>query len=93
PYYPYASQKEWELVRFLLTCGLSVAAINEFLGLDIEIGLSFRTAKDLRSHAEILPAGPRWTSKPMSTTTPTKKPTTLYHRNPLECMESLMRSP
>ncbi|KAF9527842.1 hypothetical protein CPB83DRAFT_869722 [Crepidotus variabilis] len=94
-YYPYASQKEWELVRFLLTCGLSIAAINEFLGLEIikDIGLSFRTAKDLRSRAEILPAGPRWVSKPVSPTTPTKKPTVLYHRNPLECIESLMRSP
>ncbi|KAF9528315.1 hypothetical protein CPB83DRAFT_767151 [Crepidotus variabilis] len=95
PYYPFASQKEWELARFLLTSGLSIAAINEFLGLEMikGLGLSFRTAKDLRSRAEILPSGPRWVSQPMSTSTPTKKPVALYHRNALECLESLLRSP
>ena len=32
-YYPFANRPEWELVEYLLTSGLSMAAINRFLSL------------------------------------------------------------
>jgi hypothetical protein len=57
------------------------------------IRLSFRTAKDLRNRAEILPSGPRWQSVPMETPVPATHRIDLFYRNPLECLESLMRSP
>jgi Plavaka transposase len=57
------------------------------------MNLSFHTAKDLRSRIEILPKGPEWKATPWSTTYPTKKPLTLYYRDPLECLQSLLSNP
>ena len=34
-YYPWASRPEWELASFLLHSSLSMAAINQFLSLDL----------------------------------------------------------
>lgn len=34
-YYPWASRPEWELASFLLRSSLSVAAINQFLSLNL----------------------------------------------------------
>jgi len=55
--------------------------------------LSFRTAKELRGRAEMLPAGPEWRCKPWETTHPTKGAVKLFYRDPLECIESLLTSP
>lgn len=57
------------------------------------VNLSFRTVKDLRNRAEILPSGPRWKSIAMETPVPATKQTILFHRNSLECLEALLRSP
>lgn len=35
PYYPFASQLEWEMASYLLKSGLSMAATNEFLKLQL----------------------------------------------------------
>ncbi|KAF9455600.1 hypothetical protein BDZ94DRAFT_1362207, partial [Collybia nuda] len=61
-YYPFASQEEWELASYLLRSGLSMAAIDKFLSLYLikKSGLSFRTARELRGRAEMLPSGPEW---------------------------------
>ncbi|KJA23491.1 hypothetical protein HYPSUDRAFT_66180 [Hypholoma sublateritium FD-334 SS-4] len=95
PYYPFASRDEWEFASYLLRSSLSMAAIDKLLRLELtkRMGLSFRTAKDLRSRAEILPAGPQWSSKPMKTIYPTKNSIMLYYRDPLQCIQSLMHSP
>lgn len=55
--------------------------------------LSFRTAKGLRGKAELLPKGPQWRAKPLKTVQPTKRPISLYYRDPLECLQSLFHSP
>lgn len=56
--------------------------------------LSFSTATDLRSRVEILPKGPAWKSKIWKTIAPTKQKTvTLFYRDPLECLQSLMHHP
>lgn len=58
-----------------------------------KIGLSFRSAKDLRSRAEMLPSGPPWMCKELQTEYPTKNKIYLYYRDPVECLRSLLRSP
>jgi hypothetical protein len=35
PYYPFASQPEWEMVSYLLKSGLSMTATDEFLKLQL----------------------------------------------------------
>ncbi|KJA12854.1 hypothetical protein HYPSUDRAFT_152210 [Hypholoma sublateritium FD-334 SS-4] len=94
-YYPFASRDEWEFASYLLRSSLSMAAIDKLLKLELikGMGLSFRTAKDLRCRAEILPAGPQWSSRPMKTVYPTKNKIVLYYRDPLQCIQSLMHSP
>ncbi|KAF8971462.1 hypothetical protein BDZ97DRAFT_1913940 [Flammula alnicola] len=68
-YYPFASRDKWEFASYLLRSSLSMAAIDQLLRLELikGLGLSFRTAKDLRSRAEILPGGPQWKSKAWKT--------------------------
>ena len=58
-----------------------------------KLGLSFRSAKDLRSRAEMLPSGPQWMCKELQTEYPTKNKLYLYYRDPIECLKSLLRSP
>jgi hypothetical protein len=57
--------------------------------------LSFGTAKKLRGLAELLPKGPVWQCKVLKTVTvhPTKKKLTLFYRDPLECIQSILHSP
>ena len=57
------------------------------------MGLSFKTAKDLRSRVELLPSAPRWSFQLVPTTHETKNPVHLYFRDPLECVESLFNNP
>ena len=37
--------------------------------------------------------GPEWQCKPWTTAHPTKKNLTLFYRNPLECIQSILHSP
>ncbi|KAG6371382.1 hypothetical protein JVT61DRAFT_9598 [Boletus reticuloceps] len=69
--------------------------INEFLSLRMmkQMSLSFQTAKDLRTQAELLPSGPRWKFEVVPTTHPTKQPVHLYYCDALECIESLFNHP
>ncbi|KAG1776905.1 hypothetical protein EV702DRAFT_1045915 [Suillus placidus] len=94
-YYPFASCQDWELGSFLLCSSLSMAAIDEFLGLELvkALPLSFRTAKELRGCAELLPPVPKWQYHIISTTHPTKQPLHFYWRDPLDCIESLFSHP
>ncbi|PPQ98093.1 hypothetical protein CVT26_003263 [Gymnopilus dilepis] len=95
PYYPFASQEEWELAAFLLRSNLSMAAIEKFLDLKLiqNLGLSFHSAKDLCNRAEMLPTGPAWKSMPITPLYPTKNPLTLFFRDPLECLQALLHNP
>ncbi|CAA7259005.1 unnamed protein product [Cyclocybe aegerita] len=72
-----------------------MAAIDEYLKLELTKGihLSFQSAKDLRNRIEILPSGPKWKSRTLAPKHPTKNPIVLYHRDPIECVQSLLRSP
>jgi len=55
--------------------------------------LSFRSAKELRGRAEMLPPGPQWQVRKMKTSHPTKRPVRLYYHDPIECLQALFRSP
>ncbi|KAG1775072.1 hypothetical protein EV702DRAFT_1199669 [Suillus placidus] len=94
-YYPFASHQDWELGSFLLCLSLSMAAIDEFLGLELvkALLLSFRTTKELCGRSELLPCVPKWQYRIISTTHPTKKPLHLYWRDLLDCIESLFSHP
>ena len=49
PYYPFASRSDWEMGAWLLRSGLSMAAINEFLSLEIVSLISyFRQRGEIR---------------------------------------------
>ncbi|KAF8553694.1 hypothetical protein OG21DRAFT_1485200 [Imleria badia] len=94
-YYLFASLDDCEIANFLLKSKLSMKLIDEFLSLRMvrQMSLSFRTAKDLRARAELLPSGPRWKFEVVPTTHPTKQPVHLYYRDALECIESLFNHP
>ncbi|KAJ6468957.1 hypothetical protein DFH09DRAFT_1254079 [Mycena vulgaris] len=101
-YYPFATVEEWELVSWLTRANLSIAATNEFLRLRLAISqdlqvkklsLSFSTSKDLRSRIEILPKGPQWKAESWKALSPVKRPLTLFYRDPVELLESLLQNP
>ncbi|KAI6113794.1 hypothetical protein EV401DRAFT_1866549, partial [Pisolithus croceorrhizus] len=94
-YYPFASLGDWEITNFLLTSRLSMRAIDKFLSLHLtnSLPLSFSTAKELRSHAEMLPSRPHWNAQVVPTTHPMKSPVTLYYCDSLDCVESLFNHP
>ncbi|KAF7975802.1 hypothetical protein HWV62_8483 [Athelia sp. TMB] len=94
-YWPFDMKGDWEVGSWLLRSGLSMRMIDEFLHLEKikQLGLSYNTAKDLRNRAELLPSGPRWKCKPWKTSHPTKKPLSLFYRDSIECLQSLLRNP
>ncbi|KAF8160343.1 hypothetical protein K438DRAFT_1619422 [Mycena galopus ATCC 62051] len=95
-YYPFASADEWQLASFVERSKMFMAQIDEFLKLHMtqKLNLSFKTAMQLRSNIELLPAGPQWKVMTWDTKPyPTKKPLTLYYRDPLECLQSLLSNP
>ncbi|KAG2082123.1 uncharacterized protein F5147DRAFT_590497 [Suillus discolor] len=94
-FYPFASKEEWKVANFLLRSPLSMAAINQFLELPMihRLKLSFRNAKELRSHAEMLPKGPSWKCQTIPSLNRTKGPIRLFWRDLVECLESLFSNP
>ncbi|KAG2128731.1 hypothetical protein DEU56DRAFT_700535, partial [Suillus clintonianus] len=86
PYYPFSGWKDWEVASWLLRSGLSMGKIDSFLSLEmVSISLSRR--------AEQLPSGPRWMSKVIETSHPTKSPVILYWWDPVECIASILNDP
>ena len=55
-----------------------------------DIALSFRSAKELRARAEMLPAGPQWLCETLVPEYPTKQPPRLFYRNLIECLQALL---
>ncbi|KAG6373014.1 hypothetical protein JVT61DRAFT_7067 [Boletus reticuloceps] len=94
-YYPFSGPEDWKVANFLLTSRLSMRAIDDFLSLKLvkTLPLSFASAKELRSRAEILPSGPVWKFQIVPTTHPTKQPIHLYYRDSLDCIEALFNNP
>lgn len=59
------------------------------------MNLSFKTSKELRSRADLLPAIPQWKYQAIPTHPryPSKNPLFLYYRDPIECLQHIMRNP
>ena len=79
---------------------LNTVSQYEFLSTDTKtvfkikkLSFSFRTAKDLRSRVETLPAGSKWLCERMEPKYPAKKPVHLFYRHPLDCLQALMSNP
>ncbi|KAJ7247831.1 hypothetical protein C8J57DRAFT_1522828 [Mycena rebaudengoi] len=72
-------------------------AIDDFLALEMvrnNLTFSFKSAKELRARAELLPSGPPWKSRVITYDGfPTKSPIVLYYRDPLECIALLLKNP
>ncbi|KAF9511421.1 hypothetical protein BS47DRAFT_1363801 [Hydnum rufescens UP504] len=65
PFKPWADEEEFEVIAWLLTEGLSQAAIDHFLKLSYiqKHPFSFRSAKEMNSHIEgHMPHAPLWKS-------------------------------
>ncbi|KAF8191579.1 hypothetical protein K438DRAFT_1590987 [Mycena galopus ATCC 62051] len=96
-WYPFASKAEWELASFLLRSGMTMKDIDDFLDLQLVrdcLPLSFKSANELRGRVEKLPAGPQWKSKEIVYEGySTKAPLVLYYRDPLECIQFLLKNP
>jgi hypothetical protein len=59
-----------------------------------QLSLSFATAKTLRAHMEDLPDAPKWKMQEISLNGyQTAKPIVLFYRDPLECIQVLLRNP
>ncbi|KDQ57872.1 hypothetical protein JAAARDRAFT_57695 [Jaapia argillacea MUCL 33604] len=96
-YYPFSCREDWEFASYLLRSSLTMEEIDDLLALTwIKkfIPLSFKSAKELRSRAELLPPGPQWRYQEISIDGfPTKDRMVLYYRDGLECIESLFSYP
>ncbi|KAF8194077.1 hypothetical protein K438DRAFT_1906744 [Mycena galopus ATCC 62051] len=95
-FFPFASSEEWEFASWLLKANLPLAITDEFLKLRLaaKMHLSFKNAKDFRDRIESLPPCPQWKVKLWDTRPhPTKKPLTLFYRDPLECLQALLSNP
>ncbi|KAF8834987.1 hypothetical protein BDN67DRAFT_913824 [Paxillus ammoniavirescens] len=94
-FYPFAGKEDWQIGRYLLSSGLSMAVIDKFLSLDWikTLPLSSRMAKELCGHAELLPKGPQWKCQQIETSHPMKSPVWFYWRNSIELLEALFGHP
>ncbi|KAI6004631.1 hypothetical protein EDD15DRAFT_2155283 [Pisolithus albus] len=94
-FYPFSSKTEWQFASWLSNSGLSMAAIDEILSLDIikSRPLSFRTARALCRLIEMLPSGPRWKFRSVETESPTKRGLQVFYRDAIECPQHLVHSP
>ena len=57
------------------------------------IPLSFRSVKELRAQAEILPQSPKWQFETLTPEYPVKHPLRLFYHNPIDCLQALLSHP
>ncbi|KAE9388440.1 hypothetical protein BT96DRAFT_960210 [Gymnopus androsaceus JB14] len=96
-YYPFASRAEWETASFLLNSSLTMTEIDQYLKLELtkRSEFSFKTAKKLREQVDLLPSVPEWKFQviPTKERYPSKTPLILYFRDPVECLQDILKSP
>ncbi|KIK27357.1 hypothetical protein PISMIDRAFT_8193 [Pisolithus microcarpus 441] len=73
-FYLFSSGAEWKFASWLTNSGLSMAAIDECLSLDVikSQRFSFKTVKVLRKLIKLLPSGPQWKYWSVKTKSPTR---------------------
>ncbi|KAG2139145.1 uncharacterized protein EDB93DRAFT_1253070 [Suillus bovinus] len=95
PWYPFASQKDWEVAYWLMRTNLSMSEIDEYLNLSFtkENSLLFHHTKELHQWVEMLPSGPRWKYEDILTDFPMKHLLRIFYRDPIDCLQSLLSNP
>ncbi|KAI6131086.1 hypothetical protein EDD16DRAFT_1515246 [Pisolithus croceorrhizus] len=94
--YPFVDCPKWELVEFLVTSDLSMAAIDCFLSLSLirQLQLSFQSTKQLCGLVEILPSPPPWKCQHVDTSPhQTKTITRLFYQDTVDCLQMLLHNP
>ncbi|KAG2351812.1 hypothetical protein BDR07DRAFT_1248146, partial [Suillus spraguei] len=94
-WYPFASQKDWEVAHWLMRTNLSMSEIDKYLNLDsvMESSLSFHHARELCQQVEMLPSGPCWKYEDVVTDCPMKCPLHLFYHDAIDCLQSLLSDP
>ncbi|KAH9923117.1 uncharacterized protein BXZ73DRAFT_91463 [Epithele typhae] len=98
---PFASEEEWDLVKWLFTSGLSQQAIEEYLSLPL-VHLSFRNKYELLKKLDQLPGGTaEWICNEWELVGDEKddngkmktENVELWRRNPVEIVRELLGNP
>ncbi|KAF8054072.1 hypothetical protein FPV67DRAFT_1442201, partial [Lyophyllum atratum] len=104
PWYPFESQKEWEVAEWLMTSGVSQRKIDSFLKLKSireDANPAFHNARSLLQRIDALPRSPEWMCTALQITGDEKdvggnlrtEEVELWHRNPVECIQELLENP
>ncbi|KAJ7148839.1 hypothetical protein C8R46DRAFT_1310948 [Mycena filopes] len=101
PWYPFESEDEWEMARWLMTSGLSQEKVDEYLKLKkvrADIRPSFHNNRAFLQRIDVLPDGPQWKCYPFRLVGDEigadgkKKEETveMWCRDPVECVRELV---
>ncbi|KAJ7205623.1 hypothetical protein B0H12DRAFT_1035007 [Mycena haematopus] len=104
PWYPFESEDEWELARWLMTSGLSQKKTDAYLKLNTvrkRIEPSFPSNRAFLKFVDSLPAGPQWYCNPVELVgdeldadgQPRKEIVEVWYRDPVECVRELLGNP
>ncbi|KAI5985603.1 hypothetical protein EDD15DRAFT_2175709 [Pisolithus albus] len=91
-FYPFSSGAEWKFASWLANSGLSMAAIDKCLSLDV-VGFFSLSTTTLRKLIELLPSGPRWKCRSVKTESPTRRALQVFYRDAIECLQHLIHLP
>ncbi|KAI6108121.1 hypothetical protein F5141DRAFT_974086, partial [Pisolithus sp. B1] len=92
-FYPFSSKTEWQFTSWLSNSGLSMAAIDEILSLDIACFYCLPFYEALCRLIELLPSGPQWKFRSVKTESLTKHGLQVFYRDAIECLQYLVHSP
>ncbi|KAJ7463128.1 hypothetical protein B0H11DRAFT_2159912 [Mycena galericulata] len=104
PWYPFESEDEWELARWLMTSGLSQKKMDEYLKLkSVREGIdpSFKDNRTFLKFVDSLPEGPKWFCFPYKLVgdeldadgKPKEEIVEMWHRDPVEIVRELLANP
>ncbi|KAJ7875707.1 hypothetical protein B0H14DRAFT_3547012 [Mycena olivaceomarginata] len=104
PWYPFESEEEWELARWLMTLGLSQTKTDDYLKLKVvreRVKPSFSNNRAFLKFVDALPSGPQWYCNAFELVgdecdpdqQPKKETVEMWYRNPIECVKELLGNP
>ncbi|KAJ7495743.1 hypothetical protein B0H11DRAFT_1910488 [Mycena galericulata] len=104
PWYPFESEDEWDLARWLMTSGLSQKKTDEYLKLkSVREGIdpSFKDNRTFLKYVDSLPEGPKWFCFPYKLVgdeldadgKPKEEIVEMWHRDPVEIVRELLGNP
>ncbi|KAK6971859.1 hypothetical protein R3P38DRAFT_3494732 [Favolaschia claudopus] len=104
PWYPFESEEEWELARWLMTTGLSQKNRDDYLKLKTvreKIQPSFSNNRAFLKYIDALPSGPQWFCHALEVTgdekdekgEDKKEIVEVWYRDPVECVRELLGNP